>query len=245
MTAVLRQAGLAVFLVMLVLGSSGTASAGPLNLVSNGDFSGGASGFGSDYSLTPGYGYDPSSFTVTDDPALWHPSFADIGDHTSGNGLMYVGNGSIAQGQTVWQSGPISVASGQQYFFEAFVANVCCTDFNRPNGQSVMNFLLTFNGGPTISLGTRSTDPMRAGMWQGLSTDWQSFGDGTVVLSLQNENSAYDANDFALDDLYFGTETSLSPVPEPASMVLLGTGLLGLARVAQKRRAPQKPAERS
>lgn len=240
MTALSRTSIAAIGLAVS-LGVSRAAGAGPVNLVDNGDFSAGLVGFGSDYADTPSTGWNPATYTVTSDPGLWHPAFVDIGDHTTGTGLMFVGNGSTTLGSTVWRSESISVASGQEYYFEAFVNNVCCDNFLRTNGQSILDFTVAFNGGPAFSLGTRATDIQRPGVWQGLSTDWIAPTSGTVVLSLANLTPDYDANDFAIDDVYFGNETSLPPVPEPATLALL-LGGLPIARAAYKRRAARRQA---
>ena len=235
MTALPRIYIVGLGISLAALGTPTSVGAAPVNLVNNGDFSGGNTGFGSDYVRNPELGWDPATFTITDDPALWHPSFITLGDHTTGTGRMFVGNGSTAQGSTVWQSQTIDVAAGLDYYFEAFVSNVCCDNFLRTNGESMLDFRLSFNGGPARSLGIRATDTLRPGLWEGLSTQWLSQEGGSVTLSLVDLTSIYDANDFALDDVYFGSETTLDPVPEPATVILLLTGL-PLARAAYRRR---------
>ena len=241
MTTLHRIWLVAIGVSIAALGIPAPVGAAPVNLVANGDFSGGISDFGSDYAVT-GLGWDPATFTVTDDPALWHPSFVTVGDHTSGTGQMFVGNGSTVPGGTVWKSQTIDVVGGLDYYFEAFVSNVCCDDFLRQSGQSLLDFRLSFNGGLSRSLGIRQTDTMRPGLWSGLSTDWMSEDAGSVTLSLVDLTSIYDANDFAIDDVYFGAGSSLTspdPVPEPASVLLLLTGL-PLARAAYQRRAARQ-----
>ena len=233
MLALSRIASLSIGLTFIALVLPTGVLASPINLVSNGDFSGSFAGFESDYTQDLTNGWDPATYTVSSDPGLWHPTFVSIGDHTTGNGLMFVGNGSTTLGSRVWESDSISVLEGQQYFFEAFVANVCCTDFIRDRGQSVLDFRIAFNGGPWTSLGIRETDTLMPGLWNGLSTRWTSSGAGTVSLRLIDLNSAYDANDFALDDVYFGEESTVTP--EPATILLLLTAL-PLAHAARRRR---------
>ena len=244
MTALPRICIVGIGISLAALATPAPVGAAPVNLVYNGDFSGGDTGFGSDYTLNPQQGWDPATFTVTDDPALWHTAFVHLGDHTTGTGQMFVGNGSTVPGSTVWQSETINVADGLDYYFEAFVSNVCCDNFLRGSGQSMLDFRLSFNGGPTRSLGTRATDTLRPGLWEGLSTEWMSQEAGNVTLSLVDLTSIYDANDFAIDDVYFGSETSIDPVPEPASVILLLTGL-PLARAAYRPRIAKQTAHES
>lgn len=205
--------------------------AAPVNLVSNGDFSNGFADFASDYRQAGSSLWDPGTYTVSDDPSEWHPWFAPIGDHTTGTGQMFIGNGSLTPGHRVWESDSIGVTAGRQYFFEAFVSNVCCTDYFR-DAHSALDFMIAFDGGPWTSLGVRETNSSAPGLWSGLSTQWTAGGTGTVSLKLVDLNTVYDGNDFAMDDVFFGNESSVAP--EPASMLLLLTAL-PIAHAARRR----------
>ena len=85
------------------------------------------------------------------------------------------------------------------------------------------------------SLGIVTTDLDLAGTWEGLSRTWNSGSATSVVLSLINRNTARTGNDFAIDDVYFGTESTMTPVPEPETWLLMLVGL-GAAAAALRRR---------
>ena len=55
-----------------------------------------------------------------------------------------------------------------------------------------------------------------------------------MTLSLINRNTARAGNDFALDDVYLGTTSTV--VPEPGTYVLFALGLGGIAALSQRRR---------
>lgn len=224
--------------IMGMVAASQSAAA-PVNLVSNGDFELGNTGFASDYAFVPAGNSDEGQYTVRSNPSPWNPWFVSIGDHTSGTGLMYVGNGSPLAGEVVWQSSAIAVTGSTTYFFEAFVNNVCCQDLSfGPGSESILEFSLSFNGGAAESLGTITTDLALAGTWEGLSTNWTSGASGSVVLSLINQNTIRGGNDFAIDDVFFGTESIVNleptPVPVPATIGLLSLGLVAV--IAARRR---------
>ncbi|HXR51092.1 MAG TPA: hypothetical protein VN762_03055, partial [Steroidobacteraceae bacterium] len=80
------------------------ASASPVNLVTNGDFEAGNSGFTSAYAyaLPPNLGGSNTvegQYTVASNPYPWNGLFISSGDHTSGQGLMMVANGAPNAGQ--------------------------------------------------------------------------------------------------------------------------------------------------
>lgn len=73
--------------------------AGAPNLITNGDFSAGKTGFQTDYP-PPTFGAGALSID-TNRPPL-NPGWATFGDHTTGNGLMLVADGTTFADQKVW-----------------------------------------------------------------------------------------------------------------------------------------------
>lgn len=193
---------------------AGTASAAP-NLVPNGDFEAGNTSFTSSYGYSPGGNGAEGQYTVRSNPSPWNGFFVSAADHTTGTGLMFVGNGSPVDGAIVWQSGAIAVAQNTNYFFEAWVMNVCCVaGYGGGNSPSILDFAI--NG---VSVGVRTTDLSKAGTWEGLSNTWNSGSTTSAVLTLINRNTAAGGNDFAIDDIRLSTTSVVNPVPEPASIV--------------------------
>jgi hypothetical protein len=146
---------------------------------------------------------------------------------------MFVGNGSPDNGAIVWASGPITVNASTNYFFEAWVMNVCCSSaYHGSNSASILDF--SING---ISVGTKTTNLANAGTWEGLSTTWNSGGATTATLELINRNTAAGGNDFAIDDINLSTESTVITVPEPETyaMLLAGLGLMGWVGQRRKR----------
>jgi hypothetical protein len=201
------------------------------SLVLNGNFESGNAGFGSDYiysAPTPNSnGYPERNYTVGSNPIDWHNLFVPLGDHTTGSGKMFIGNGSGNTNDRVWFQTISGVTVGQQYFFEAFVANVCCNP-NGPQGAAVAT--LSFFANDQL-LGTRTTSQL--GVWEGLSTNW--VADSSIVeLKILNSQAAFQGNDFAVDDISFST-TSTTVVPVPGALPLM-VGGLGLITWAARRR---------
>jgi hypothetical protein len=216
--------------------ASGCVSAGveAQNLVTNGNFEGGNTGFTSAYAFSPGGNSTEGQYTVRSNPFPWNGLFISAADHTSGSGLMYVGNGSPTNGSVVWASGPIAVAQNTNYFFEAFVMNVCCSSPFPGNSPSILEFSVA--GLTTESLGTATTNLALAGTWEGLSKSWNSGLNTSVSLSLINRNTAAAGNDFAIDDVFLGTTSTVTPVPEPETYALMLAGLGALGVIARRRR---------
>lgn len=215
----------------ITLGASNVASAAPVNLVTNGSFTAGDIGFTSEYVYkTPGTNdlWDPGVFSVTTSALNNHSLWETGGDNTSGSGSFMLVNGYTDRpGRTVW-SQTVTVDSDTDYFFEAFAKNLCCSALAFPTADLsfLINGILIGGGGAT---GT-------AGLWHGITTNWNSAGATTAHLEIRDGVTVYSGNDFGLDDIYLGTETSLTPTPEPATLALLGTGAVLAWRERRRRR---------
>jgi len=221
-------------LAFVIASVCASAGVGAQNLVTNGNFEGGNTAFTSDYAFAPGGNSTEGQYTVRSNPFPWNGLFISAADHTTGSGLMYVGNGSPTNGSVVWASGLISVTQNTNYFFEAFVMNVCCAGPFPGNSPSILEFSVA--GLATESLGTATTNLALAGTWEGLSKSWNSGLNTSVTLSLINRNTAAAGNDFAIDDVFLGTASTVTPVPEPETYALMLAGLGIVGAIARRRR---------
>ena len=210
------------------------------NLVANGDFEAGNSGFTSSYDFSPGNGVPAAVYSVENNPQAWNSAFVTAGDHTSGSGLMFLANGAPTAGAIVWQSSAIPLSAMTNYFFEAFVMNVFSS--NPPS----LTFTVSLDGGAEMVLNTLGV-PSTTGIWNGLSTTFDSGAATSASLYLRNAQTANFGNDFAIDDVYLGTISIVNPpmgaVPEPSTWALfiLGFGLMG-ARLRSRRGLPRLQA---
>ncbi len=159
-------------------------------LIQNGDFNLGFSGFTSDYYFmsTPTGVSDHDSFAVGTDPSVYSTStFPVIGDHTTGTGNMMIVDGAIDSTKHVWCES-ISVNSATQYLF-SFWGNL----FNVPDPKLRM----TINGTP-VKLFDLSGP---AGQWVQYKYIFSSGGSTSIDICLYDVTIDSGGNDFALDDI--------------------------------------------
>jgi hypothetical protein len=194
------------------------------NLVINGDFSNGYSGFSSQY------GYADSSttesrFGVTSNPRNFHPSGASFGDHTSGQGLMLVANGATKANVFVWQQ-TFDLLSNTDYSFSGWVSS--WGNFGDATDPSPSRLNLLIDG---VVLGNQFFVPAANGQWDEFQYSFTTGTKTAITLSLISNNTAGVGNDFVLDDL------SLSSVPEPGSLALWALALGALVITKRKQAA--------
>lgn len=166
------------------------------NLIVNGDFEVGATGFTTSY--IPGTGgawgllSNPGTYAVTTNPNLVHNNFSSCGDHTSGTGQMMVVNGATVPNTQVWCQ-TVSIQPNTDYLFSTWVMSAV-------NGGNVALLQFSING---TNLGNIFSPSSTSCIWQQFNTTWNSGANTSAQICIVNQNTTGGGNDFALDDIYF------------------------------------------
>jgi gliding motility-associated-like protein len=179
---------------------------GSTNLIANGDFSAGNTGFITQYTYAPnieflgGGGYYDIRPNGTPNIS-WASQF---GDHTSGTGNYMFIDGNSGAGVKVWKQ-DITVTPNTNYIFSAWVRNLS------PGGD--VDALLNFDiGGANIGgVYTVASNPNpTANQWNQFYATWNSGNATSITISVEDNtlNSRY--NDFAIDDIEFRTSNCVS-----------------------------------
>ncbi|WP_409024912.1 beta strand repeat-containing protein, partial [Flavobacterium sp.] len=167
------------------------------NLVTNGDFTAGNTGFATDYVYTV---TDVSAaqglYGITTNPNAWFVNFPNCPDHTSGTGNMMVFDGSVL-GSTVrvW-SQTIPVQAGKNYVFSYWVQS-----FDTNNPALLETFINGISAGAAVSAPTTIT----CGNWLKISVTWNSGASTSAIITMRDSETNATGNDFAIDDIAFAT----------------------------------------
>jgi hypothetical protein len=196
-------------------------SASAVELLSNGTFEGGNSGFSSGYAHTPGNYWGEGTYGLDDNPHDGHAYFSAFGDHTTGDGLMMVVNGSGVADVLVWGEGGVPIIQNSDYTFSFWMASA------HPDSPAQVRARINGEWLAPTAFGTSTT-----GQWAQFSYVWNSGAATSADLQLVNQNLAYQGNDFVLDDLSF---KGAGAVPEPATWALM-IGGFGMAGANLRRR---------
>jgi hypothetical protein len=184
--------------LLLALAAAGQVCAGA-NLVVNGDFKSGNSGFTTDYALTDMTPYlfqNGVHGIYAIEPAANIAGSSAYGDWTNittdpkgKNGNVFVADGSTAAGTVVW-SETVTVTPKTKYKFSfdaAEVSDACCSN---------AMLAVSVNGQVGTVLTTTAT-------WQKGSFVWKSGKAKTATLTVIDTNVDGTYNDFAVDDFSF------------------------------------------
>lgn len=169
------------------------------NLVVNGNFSSGNSGFTSAYLYVANQGsqalWNESTYAVGTNSSLYHSNFGNHTDHTTGTGNFMIVNGSPTANTIVWQQ-TITVTPQTNYVFQAWVQSLSgqATAGNPAELQFSVNSSML---DPVINASTVS------GQWNVFQTEWFSGTSSQANIKIVNQNTIANGNDFGLDDIAF------------------------------------------
>ncbi len=175
--------------------TSTLTSVGP-NLVVNGNFNAGATGFISDY--VPGTGgtwgllSNPGQYAISTSPHNVHNNFYVCGDHTTGTGNMFIANGSDIPNTVVW-SQTINVIPNTNYNFSTWATSV-----ENTTNPAILQFFVN-----NIQIGNVFSPSLMGCDWSQFSNVWNSGSSTSAVITIKNQNIDGAGNDFALDDIEF------------------------------------------
>lgn len=163
------------------------------NFVNNGDFELGNFQFNTDYTYYPiADVFGPqASYGIINNANTWFNPFNACNDHTSGNGLMMVIDGSSFNGGTdaIWCQS-INVQAGSKYQFSYWIQSVTPSNI-------LANIEVKIDG---VTLGANLA-PSGPCVWQQREYIWTSTVSGAVDFCLYDLELAGNGNDFALDDI--------------------------------------------
>jgi len=158
------------------------------NLVANGNFNAGNSGFSSEYIYNPTSLWNEGTYAITTNANNVHPNFVGTG---AGNFLVV--NGSTSPGTEVWCQN-VTVEPNTNYNFSSIVSTVA------GGNSAVLQFSINGN-----TIGTPFNAPNNTGNWQEFNATWASTTTATAEICVVNQNTGGSGNDFALDNINFTT----------------------------------------
>jgi len=210
----IKTLGAAVALGLIVIPAHASA-----NLVQNGDFELGNTGFSSEYgyypvgSSTDGSGHD--FYQISTDARTNNSRWVALADHTSGSGNYMNVDGSDNQNTAFWGQS-IGVEVGKTYEISGWFSSLY------PVSDPTIKYTIDGNdASSTFDLAT-------PGVWEQHSFLWTATTN-TLNLGLVDTNTEASGNDFAIDDL------SVKAVPEASTIALFGLMALGGVFMLRKR----------
>ncbi|HVU56212.1 MAG TPA: LamG-like jellyroll fold domain-containing protein [Puia sp.] len=166
------------------------------NLIVNGDFSGGNTGFTSDYAYSSS-GISSSVYFVGNDPHAWNSNMSYCTDH-GGNDKMLLVNGSQQLNVKIW-SETVTVRPNTNYAFSTWLQSLASV------GPAILR--LYINGQP---IGPLLQADATTCVWRQFYDVWNSGASTSAVVSIINMNQQNSGNDFALDDISFSAISMLT-----------------------------------
>lgn len=166
------------------------------NLIVNGDFEAGNTGFTSGYhSSSPNPLGGPGHYTVS--TSVSNGWWNNCGDHTSGTGNMLIADGannsnSVPAGTSVWCQ-TIQISPNTDYAFSTWLTNI-----NSSGNTSTLGFFI--NG---TQIGQTINTPLGSCVWNQFYVIWNSGNLTSADVCIAEMSGQQPGNDFAIDDISF------------------------------------------
>ncbi|NOX85615.1 MAG: T9SS type B sorting domain-containing protein [Chlorobi bacterium] len=161
-----------------------------VNLVPNGDFELGNTGFTSEYIYNPNSLWNPGTYAVVSDAGSVHPNFFCDQDHTTGSGLMLCANGATTSDTYVWSVTIDSIHPDTDYLLSTWAESL--------SPLIVANLQFKING---IQVGSPFQPGIIPCQWSQFLETWNSGDDTVAIITITDLNTVDNLNDFALDDI--------------------------------------------
>ena len=188
---------------------------GTVNLITNGDFSQGNTGFTSSYGVMPAtgssiggdYGIGTTSIAYN---TGWNPT---THDHTTGTGNFMIVDAATVANTILWQQ-TIAVQPNTTYNFSAWIGALYSAN------PATMRF--SING---VQIGSTFTESTTISTWTQFNANWTSgSGVTNATITIIDDNLVASGNDFGLDDISFSTAcintaqvtVTVNPLPVPS-----------------------------
>jgi len=185
------------------------------NLVVNGDFELGNTGFTTDYNYYTGSDPGPSWVTVGPNGQLNNSNWNAGGDHTTGSGNFLIVDGHTDTSKSFWNES-IGVEAGKTYEISGWFRSLY------PASPGTAQFTIDSSAaGSSILVNDEGTWRQNSFLWTATSN--------TLNLGLVDTNGESFGNDFGVDDL------SVKAVPEASTIVLFSLLTLGGVLLLRKR----------
>ncbi len=185
------------------------------NLIVNGDFSSGNTGFSSDYFYTPVNTAAGEYYVQSGSASSWNAGFLNVVGY-GGSGNYLIANGATSTAQSPWyqtlDSPSLTLTTDTNnpvyYRFEAQLVNLVPS----PNAPPDLAFEISVNGGTWNTF--TATPVMSPGAWTLTYVDtYITTAPTSLGFRLRNQATEYNGNDFAVDSIYFGLTTEASSYP--------------------------------